>query len=134
MRLAAQAAEGQHVDMLHVAGNRAFQFHCIGRDSHGFGQCLAAQIRLRSSCLECVGGSLFNPIRGFAEATEAGEIVDPAQQGDDEQHDSSAFTIDAGAERDDADHAEQERADEGSQHVLRGGILYQQLGGARGST
>ena len=69
-----------------------------------------------------------------------GQVVDPAQERDDdqrdhadgydEQHHAPACAIGAGLQDDDADDAEQERADEGREHVLGDRVFPQEPCGA----
>ena len=68
-------------------------------------------------------------------------MVDPAQQRNDDQcdhrhryqkqHETPTIAVGTGFQDHDSHHAEQERANERRQHVLRQGVLHQQAGRTR---
>ena len=86
-------------------------------------------------------GRLLDEVDGLTDPSEPREIVDPAQHGHDDQdddHDSgdeeddpSALAVHTGAQRHDADEAEQEGAYESAERIVGGGVVAQQLGGPR---
>ncbi|UZK64963.1 hypothetical protein OKW87_10570 [Sphingomonas sp. M1-B02] len=113
-------------------------------------QCAAAVGRVGSrrhdahgiaGSIDRAGRHLLDPVDRVADPPEVRQMLDPAQQSDDddrddqdradEQDEAARFAIESGRERADADDREEEGADEGGKRVLRGRILDQQLGRAR---
>ncbi len=130
-----------HINMLHIT-------HLLSRYRRGVAGgdrlCLpfiSAEQRIIHPCTQRVVGRIFNALRGFAQLTKLCQMLDPAQQRDNNQHDNQQrdkkqhrppfSAVRTHAQRNDAHQTVEKRADKRCQYILRGAVFHQQSGGSR---
>jgi hypothetical protein len=134
--------QGLHVDELHVAGAARQHGRCAGWLAARIAfVASAAKTGLLAKRLHGLDSLVFDPVKHIAEPAKPHQKIDPADQhehdepdhqnGHDEQDQPAGTAIDTGLQKDDANNGVDEGANERRQHVLRNGIVEQQVGGAR---
>ncbi len=125
--------ERAHIDVLDIAGVHADDRHCLRGEGDVDGVRGGPHERPAGTLLKGCEGRALDPVDGFTDSAERGQVVDPAQQGVDdqhdhdqghgEQHDSALRAVSTGTQRDDADQTEQERSNERRKGVLGGWVV-----------
>ena len=140
--LVAPSRQRRHVNVLDIAdGLRGDSGGCFRNLVRRVEERRATERRRLETRFDRFARCVLNPFRRLSDLTEMGQVVDPAQErdddqrdhadGHDEQHHAPARAIGACLQDDDPDDAEQERADKGREDVLGDRVLPQESCGAR---